>query len=341
MILAPFDFVDDRFVVAAGDNNFQVEKLPMSAGEDRTVIFGLAAQTNDFGLKLGNNPATFASSCREHLGVTAGIEHGFGSVVFEVAAPKFPRVTLRIDYRKSGPGYFTFYFDEAVSIEDSTQASLLANFSGGADAIAGSLGRSHCREAAGSTASAFAVPGPPCISTHADPAGIPMHAVARSPHDTTATCLLEQPKKGFDLEHVPHPYIASRKKQAEEAASSKPTGFNNWIAVKITNVVGTMWCAYGFTILALVSLPDAIKGGRSQLVAWIAQTFLQLVLLSIIMVGQKVASTSSDRQARQTYEDAEVLLQLSDDIHKLLKQNTTLTEQIDKLLRQPKQLSEH
>jgi uncharacterized protein (DUF885 family) len=97
-----------------------------------------------------------------------------------------------------------------------------------------------------------------------------------------------------------------------------------------------MWCAYGFTILALVSLPDAIKGGRSQLVAWIAQTFLQLVLLSIIMVGQKVASTSSDRQARRTYEDAEVLLQLSDDIHKLLKQNTTLTEQIDKLLRQPK-----
>ena len=214
---------------------------------------------------------------------------------------------------------------------------MLANLSGGADAIAGSLERSHRRQAAGSTTSAFAaVPGPAAHLHSSRPAGIPMHAVARSPHDTTTTCLFEQPKKGFDLDHVPHPYIANRKKQAEDAANSKPTGFNNWIAVKITNVVGTMWCAYGFTILALVSLPDAIKGGRSQLVAWIAQTFLQLVLLSIIMVGQKVASTSSDRQARRTYEDAEVLLQLSDDIHKLLKQNTTLTEQIDKLLRQPK-----
>ncbi len=80
------------------------------------------------------------------------------------------------------------------------------------------------------------------------------------------------------------------------------------LAVKITNVVGTMWCAYAFTILALISLPSAVKAGQSQVIAWIAQTFQQLVLLSIIMVGQKVASASSDRQARQTYEDAEALL---------------------------------
>lgn len=151
-----------------------------------------------------------------------------------------------------------------------------------------------------------------------------------------ATCLFKQPRKGFNLEHVPHPHIANRKKQALEA-SLQPTGFNNWIAVKITNLVGTMWCAYAFTILTLVSLPDAIKGGRSQLISWIAQTFLQLVLLSIIMVGQRVASSSSDRQAQRTYEDAEVLLQLSDDIHKMLEQNTALTEQIDQFLRQTKQ----
>ena len=84
--------------------------------------------------------------------------------------------------------------------------------------------------------------------------------------------------------------------------------FNDWLAVSITNVVGTMWCAYAFAALAFVSLPTAIEGGIPTLVPWIAQTFLQLVLLSIIMVGQKVAAEKSDRQLEQTYKDAEALL---------------------------------
>ena len=93
-----------------------------------------------------------------------------------------------------------------------------------------------------------------------------------------------------------------------------------------------MWCAYLFAILALISLPDAIKAGTAALVAWIAQTFLQLVLLSIIMVGQKVAASASDKQALQTYNDAEALLQISNDVHQLLKQNTELTEEIHNAL---------
>jgi hypothetical protein len=31
--------------------------------------------------------------------------------------------------------------------------------------------------------------------------------------------------------------------------------FNSWFAVRVTNGVGTMWCAYAFAALALVSLP--------------------------------------------------------------------------------------
>ena len=93
-----------------------------------------------------------------------------------------------------------------------------------------------------------------------------------------------------------------------------------------------MWCAYAFAILALISLPDAIKTGTATLIAWIAQTFLQLVLLSIIMVGQKVAAAASDKQALQTYKDAEALLDISNDVHKLLKLNNDLTEEIHNAL---------
>ena len=130
--------------------------------------------------------------------------------------------------------------------------------------------------------------------------------------------------------HIPHPHLELRKRFRE--TQRETADFNSHLAVKITNIVGTMWCAYAFAILALISFPAAIKAGTPTLVAWFAQTFLQLVLLSIIMVGQKVAAEKSDKQLEQTYMDAEALLQINDDMHKLLKQNTQLTEQINQLI---------
>ena len=130
------------------------------------------------------------------------------------------------------------------------------------------------------------------------------------------------------MPHTPHPHIAARKAQGAHTIAAELTGFNGWLAVKITNSVGTMWCAYVFAILALISLPDAIKAGTAALIAWIAQTFLQLVLLSIIMVGQKGAAAASDKQAYQTFRDAEALLEISNDMHELIKLNKELTEEI-------------
>jgi hypothetical protein len=136
----------------------------------------------------------------------------------------------------------------------------------------------------------------------------------------------------MDHIHIPHPHLSLRKAQGVPTIASEHTGFNGWLAVMVTNVVGTMWCAYAFTILALISLPEAVHGGTATLISWIAQTFLQLVLLSIIMVGQKVASTASDKQAYQTFKDAEALLEISNDLHQLVKINTELTQEIHRLL---------
>jgi hypothetical protein len=81
--------------------------------------------------------------------------------------------------------------------------------------------------------------------------------------------------------------------------------FNAWVAVKISAGVGSMWCAYAFAAVALWGLPGALKPGGEGLVPWIAQTFLQLVLLSVIMVGQGVQAQASDARAGKTFEDAE------------------------------------
>jgi hypothetical protein len=77
--------------------------------------------------------------------------------------------------------------------------------------------------------------------------------------------------------------------------------FNAWldrIALKITGAVGSMWCAIIFTVIALTSLPSIVMqsiqtASIAPLIQWIAQTFLQLVLLSIILKGQNI---SSDKQ---------------------------------------------
>jgi hypothetical protein len=85
-------------------------------------------------------------------------------------------------------------------------------------------------------------------------------------------------------------------------------GVNAKIAVFLTNLVGSMWCAYVFGIIALIGLPAALRPGGEGIIAWIAQTFLQLVLLSVIMVGQNVQSIASDLRSQHTYDDAVLIL---------------------------------
>ena len=107
-------------------------------------------------------------------------------------------------------------------------------------------------------------------------------------------------------------------------AMAEVEGFNAKLAVLITQGVGTMACAYVFCLIALVSLPKILieagvlppsyvphflnNAGLILIVAWIAQTFIQLVLLSIIMVGQRVQSAASDTRAEKQFNDTEAIL---------------------------------
>jgi hypothetical protein len=91
-------------------------------------------------------------------------------------------------------------------------------------------------------------------------------------------------------------------------AMGEVDGFNAKFAVLITRLVGTMWCAYLFGVIALIGLGPALKPGGEGIIAWIAQTFLQLVLLSVIMVGQNVQSLAADARSANTYKDAETIL---------------------------------
>jgi hypothetical protein len=125
---------------------------------------------------------------------------------------------------------------------------------------------------------------------------------------------------------------AAQAAQGPHLIAKEHFGFNGWLAVQITKIVGSMWCAYAFAALALISLPAAISQGVVTLVAWISQTFLQLVLLSVIMVGQQVLAKASDKQALQTFQDTEAVLDLTDQIHQLIMVNNRLTDEIHRVV---------
>ena len=97
--------------------------------------------------------------------------------------------------------------------------------------------------------------------------------------------------------------IRSRDVQRQVHGPGAMGRFNTWLALKVTQTVGTMWMAYAFAALTIISLPAAISSRNSLIiVAWIAQTFLQLVLLPIIIVGQNVIQAANDARAEADHE---------------------------------------
>ena len=110
------------------------------------------------------------------------------------------------------------------------------------------------------------------------------------------------------LRHGP---ITKRDGAAAVHGTSAMGQFNDRVALLVTNAVGTMWCAYVFGLIALISLPSVIASlptqGPQPLISWVAQTFLQLVLLSVIMVGQRVQQESTDQRSAADHEVLGVL----------------------------------
>lgn len=75
--------------------------------------------------------------------------------------------------------------------------------------------------------------------------------------------------------------------------------FNEWLALKLTKLVSSMWCAYFFAVLAIIGFPYG-STNLHDYVSWLSQTFIQLVMLSVIMVGQELMTQHHDKHAKRT-----------------------------------------
>ena len=146
--------------------------------------------------------------------------------------------------------------------------------------------------------------------------------------------------------HKPNDHVVHPKELIKEERTGL-SKFNNTLAVAITNRVGTMWTAYIFTLLAIVSLPAIlteafhltvfphwlISVGLIALVAWIAQTFLQLVLLPIIIVGQNVIQSHQEAKAETDHKTLTYLANLQEEQMIELKNQSEILDLIKKNLK--------
>ncbi len=146
------------------------------------------------------------------------------------------------------------------------------------------------------------------------------------------------PKPSKRFEYSQHPHIEARKSQDPSQAElfdAKPRTVNDRIGFGITKILGTMWAAYIFAALTLVSLPAVVISGDPVLiVAWIAQTFLQLVLLPIIIVGQNIQATAAEKRATLTYQDAAAVLEEAIKIQEHLNHQDQFLEHLSTRLEQ-------
>jgi hypothetical protein len=155
-----------------------------------------------------------------------------------------------------------------------------------------------------------------------------------------------QPNNAVPYQDAPHPRTIEHLVHHTHhpvKTDDERTGLNGRIGLFITVIVGTMWAAYLFALLALVSLPDTLDqaglhlgftfgAGTILLVAWISQAFLQLVLLPVIIVGQNIQARAADKRSESTYKDAVAVLHECREIQKhLMAQDKALTQLVSNI----------
>jgi hypothetical protein len=133
--------------------------------------------------------------------------------------------------------------------------------------------------------------------------------------------------KTSPAKHVPR-HVTSREVRARMNGTNAIGRFNDAVAVIVTRAVGSMWAAYLFVLIALVSLPQALSaflsGDTVTGIAWLSQSFLQLVLLPILLVGQRVIAAAQDLRAEADHETLTAL-------HRINVQQLQILEALERI----------
>jgi hypothetical protein len=153
----------------------------------------------------------------------------------------------------------------------------------------------------------------------------PSAGIHAKEHEAAMTTATQTPQL-----HIPR-LVRTTHVLAQVHGTSVIGRFNAAMAVTITKIVGTMYCAYVFTLVALIALPAAVgQGSPTVLVNWLSSNFLQLVLLPIIIVGQNVISAAQDARAEADHETLTALHEMSKQQVQILEGQNIILDFIQK-----------
>ena len=140
---------------------------------------------------------------------------------------------------------------------------------------------------------------------------------------------VQRPQMEAAIAHRPRLVTAGDVRQAVHGAG-RIGQVNNRLALLITRAVGTMWAAYLFALISFISLPQALaafmRGETLIGITWLSQSFLQLVLLPVIIVGQNIISASQDARAEADHETLTALQALNVRQLEILKHEERILE---------------
>lgn len=134
----------------------------------------------------------------------------------------------------------------------------------------------------------------------------------------------------------PKDILARQKKYRNNRVVRTVSNFNERLALHITTIVGTMACAYTFVVLTLPALPQVVNDVHHGIyisgVSWITQTFIQLVLLPIIIVGQNIMQKQNNAKADADHRTLTYLANLQDEQMSILRKMSGIEEKEDQII---------
>ncbi|HEY4387919.1 MAG TPA: hypothetical protein VGN34_26015 [Ktedonobacteraceae bacterium] len=133
------------------------------------------------------------------------------------------------------------------------------------------------------------------------------------------------------FEHTPHPHVAQNINEIVRLERAVG-GFNQRLAVRVTQVVSTMACAYFFFVLALSGFPG-LHATLAQYIQWFSGTFLQLIMLPILAVGTALLSRHQELQSDEQYQTTtKIYHEIDQLIEHMHAQDTEMTRHTQMLL---------
>jgi len=134
-------------------------------------------------------------------------------------------------------------------------------------------------------------------------------------------------------------WIEERAKTGPHLTKNERLEFNGRLAVFITNKFGSMWTFYllaiwmfGWIALSTAGFWLFKKDPYPFTFLLFLSNLVQLFAMPILAVGQQILGRAADKQAEQTYKDAEAILKLQDEIRNLITTNNKLTEEIHTIM---------